>query len=188
MVPRSAAISARSLKAIEGNLLCKRRHIDSLNAVARGDHVSVQKTALWTHLSGLDAKRAKPYFSTAIEVGARSFEAFIADELLRQGARSDYLVFGVESEIYPSGKTREEAGDIWKKIVIQMQEIYGKREVIAEPVEGKQARPVKGRKPLGDSADIALFSELDDLIRDLGCGQDGQARMKTARPSRVKGR
>ena len=188
MVPRSAAISARSLKAIEGNLLCKRRHIDSLNAVARGDHVSVQKTALWTHLSGLDAKRAKPYFSTAIEVGARSFEAFIADELLRQGARSDYLVFGVESEIYPSGKTREEAGDIWKKIVIQMQEIYGKREVIAEPVQDKQARPVKGRKPLGDSADIALFSELDDLIRDLGCGQDGQARMKTARPSRVKGR
>lgn len=63
----------------------------------------------------LDSTRSKSYWTTAEEMGARAFEAYIQDKLTQQGLRSDFLVHGCVNDLwggkykpYPEGNERAE--------------------------------------------------------------------------------
>ena len=48
----------------------------------------------------LDAGKQKPYWSTPLEMAARSFEAYLVDKLKEKGQRNDYLSGSANNDVY----------------------------------------------------------------------------------------
>lgn len=63
---------------------------------------SIRKTSLIQRAAILDSRRSKSYWSTEIEVSARSFEAFIISELEAKGFSNDYLANIVDQDMWDS--------------------------------------------------------------------------------------
>ncbi|MBZ0215133.1 MAG: hypothetical protein K8F25_01145, partial [Fimbriimonadaceae bacterium] len=58
-----------------------------------------------------DAARSKPYFGTTIEKAARSFERYIHDRMVEQGASNDYLAnINLNAGAYPTEAEMQEQG------------------------------------------------------------------------------
>lgn len=59
----------------------------------------------------LDGTRAKPYWSTTVEMAARAFQAYLEDSLEAQGRRNDYLSYGANNDLYDSVHKAYPEGD-----------------------------------------------------------------------------
>lgn len=59
----------------------------------------------------LDGTRAKPYWSTTVEMAARAFQAYLEDSLEAQGRRNDYLSYGTNNDLYDSAHKAHPEGD-----------------------------------------------------------------------------
>lgn len=64
----------------------------------------------------LDAGRSKPYWSTTIEMAARSFQAYLEDSLKDQDRRNDYLSYGADNSLYGGTHQAYPEGDDRKRI------------------------------------------------------------------------
>jgi hypothetical protein len=72
----------------------------------------------------IDQNRASNYWSEPEEMGARSFEAFVADKLAASERRNDYLVSGVDNDAYkltgfkpyPEGEERQTINAAWQDV------------------------------------------------------------------------
>ena len=79
-------------------------------------------TDYFTEAKFIDEMRAEDYWSTPHEMGARSFESFIADKLAQHERRNDYLVHGADNRLYalmglkpyPEGQERAELHQVWQ--------------------------------------------------------------------------
>lgn len=66
------------------------------------------KTVFYSNAIQLDQGAVGKYWSSTVELAARSFEAYIQDKLESLGRRSDYLVAGTKDiQAYPMGEERE---------------------------------------------------------------------------------
>ena len=72
--------------------------------------------------------RKTAYFSTMEEKIARSFEAFVSDELKSKGITNTYLVHGVDNDDYalfnpyPSGEERKNINNAWRNLIATIKE------------------------------------------------------------------
>jgi hypothetical protein len=72
--------------------------------------------------------RTTPYYNTIVEQIARSFEAFVFDELKKKNITNTYLVHSVNNENYalfnpfPAGEERKNINKAWKKLIEVMKE------------------------------------------------------------------
>lgn len=64
----------------------------------------------------LDAGRSKPYWSTTVEMAARSFQAYLEDSLKDQDRRNDYLSYGADNALYGGNHQAYPEGDDRKRI------------------------------------------------------------------------
>ena len=86
-------------------------HADATVILNTGDPVS----NFYAESQKLDMARSKPYWSSKLEMAARSFQAFLEDSLKDQERRNDYLSFGADNNLYKSHKAYP-AGEERKKI------------------------------------------------------------------------
>ncbi|WP_409934852.1 LPD5 domain-containing protein [Rheinheimera sp. MMS21-TC3] len=61
---------------------------------------AIKKTDVIDRAANLDKRRSKSYWSTNVEASARSFEAFIIDELAKKDFNNDYLANILEAEAW----------------------------------------------------------------------------------------
>lgn len=73
---------------------------DSSVILNTGDPVS----SFYAESKRLDSGRAKPYWSSKLEMAARSFQSYLEDSLRDQDRRNDYLSFGATNSLYKNSK------------------------------------------------------------------------------------
>jgi len=97
-------------------------------------------TEYYKNARKLDMYKAKPYYSTKVELFARAFEAFIEDELEEREMFSEYLVYGTKSAMYKAiyGADVYPMGEERKKINAQFRKLF---DLIAEVVVGATFEP-----------------------------------------------
>lgn len=110
---------------------------------------AVLSTGLYTRSCQRDKTRTKPYWSTTVEMMARSFESYVKEALQKQGIRNDFLV-NVLSEAQWNKSIAAQA-DIQKKLKIQPY-VY--------------AYPTKEELPVIAKGFTALFSTLKTRQHD----------------------
>ena len=78
----------------------------------------------------IDNHRASDYWSLAHEMGARSFESYVADKLENSDRKNDYLVHGADNRLYamfglkpyPEGEERAGLNRAWQHVFDTIQE------------------------------------------------------------------
>ena len=69
-------------------------------AVGGATEVRKHPTDFLRNSKEIDSQRASDYWSTPHEMGARAFESFVYDKLVKGAEKSDYLAHGVENKHY----------------------------------------------------------------------------------------
>ncbi len=110
----------------------------------------------------LDGTRAKPYWSTTVEMAARAFQAYLEDSLEAQGRRNDYLSYGANNDLYDSAHKAYPEGDERARINAAFDKLFKviKDEKVFENASADEALmdSIFGRQPNNNLA-------LDHLIR-----------------------
>jgi len=142
------------LEGIAANALHLRGQMQQRERIAAGEEISRQRsTSFLTESRKMDADRQKAYWSERHELFARAFEAWVADQVQEQGARSDYLVAFASNESYrgnpyPEGEERQAIGEAIGKVM---------RTVKTEPTEQgvRLYAPERGTEPVPVRIDTA---------------------------------
>lgn len=116
----------------------------------------------------IDQNRVSNYWSEPEEMGARSFEAFIADKLAASERRNDYLVSGVDNRAYaltgfkpyPEGEERQAINAAW-------QDVWDAVRQTAPDLQREQLRSSIGSKLANMSAQSGAvdLSIIEDLVQ-----------------------
>lgn len=84
-----------TVKTYEKYRVMAAAYFDSKNEKADGGEVTVKTgrivSRFYEDAKKLDGGREKPYWSTPLEMAARSFEAYLCDKLKERGQKNDYL-------------------------------------------------------------------------------------------------
>ncbi len=111
--------------------------------------------------------RASTYFALREEMLARSFEAFVHDELKKKGITNDYLVHSVNNDRYglfnpfPAGEERANINKSWRALINAMKE-----ENIFHDTDGKVKKVKATAKPKLDEDSQIKLSRKDDGVQD----------------------
>ena len=79
-------------------------YFGSKNGNTEGGEVTVKTgrvvSRFYEDAKKLDEGKQKPYWSTPLEMAARSFEAYLVDKLKEKGQRNDYLSGSANNDVY----------------------------------------------------------------------------------------
>ena len=79
-------------------------YFGSKNGNTEGGEVTVKTgrivSRFYEDAKKMDAGKQKPYWSTPLEMAARSFEAYLVDKLKEKGQRNDYLSGSANNDVY----------------------------------------------------------------------------------------
>jgi ribosomal protein S18 acetylase RimI-like enzyme len=133
----------------------------------------------------LDRSRASSYYTLPEEMGARAFEAYIADKLNEKGIRSDYLIgkgktnnavyraFGLPGP-FPEGEERKQINEAFDKLLTEV------RKHLRKPEREKHSLADEARE-LSERASrlIERYSEAGELQPGLKGQQDNHPHWET---------
>jgi hypothetical protein len=133
-------------------------------------------TDYFTESKNIDEMRAEDYWSTPHEMGARSFESFIADKLAQHERRNDYLVHGADNRLYalmglkpyPEGQERAELHQVWQAMfdIIQQETTdTGNVRLFAAP-RRREKLTDPGAHPFANPRDARSFTSDYERQRD----------------------
>lgn len=70
------------------------------------DPTATRPTEFYASAKKLDCNKSREYWAKDVELFARAFECWVFDRLSARGIRSDYLVHGVEEDLFAGGNYR----------------------------------------------------------------------------------
>jgi hypothetical protein len=119
----------------------------------------------------IDQNRASNYWSEPEEMGARSFEAFVADKLAASERRNDYLVSGVDNDAYkltgfkpyPEGEERQTINAAWQDVWDAVRETAP--DLQRDQLRKKIANKLQGVTSQTGAVDLSIVADLAEYGR-----------------------
>lgn len=186
-------------KAYTDSLAQQQRRIDEVQAAPAATTYPRGKSDFSKEAQKLSGKSSSGYWLRPTEMWARAFEAYVFDRLVAMGARSEYLVHGVEQDRfddparfkgnpYPKGAERAAINAAFDGFVAELRTRSGRDGAVAlfsRRGRGTDAAEVTALRALSDTDELfalpkprgttveAVAAEIDPGIRVRGMASSG---------------